>query len=228
MVNWADVKQIVQEKDVLSMMSFSLCSVYLWEILVTWDFEWSLLTKQTRFRWPLVCVLFFLCRYCMLLALIGFFVTLPLFATLQALHHFNLWTTNTSILCTSMSLTFRCIALWDHCKSAVVALGPLCLLHWVLSYGTMFVIHAARKDGGNGSCVITVTKPPLLTTSFFFTMGYDFVVLILTVTVLLRSQAEQTNLGRFIFQDGLVYFVLSFMSNCIPAVLNILDLNCES
>ncbi|KAF8226520.1 hypothetical protein L208DRAFT_1301385, partial [Tricholoma matsutake] len=201
--------------DVLSMMSFSLCSIYLWEILVTWDFEWSLLTKQTRFRWPLV-PFFFLCCYCMLLALTG--LTISLAIPSRALHHFNLWTTNTSILCTSMSLTFRCIALWDHHESAVVALGLLCLLHWVLSYGTMFIIHAAWKDSGDGSCVITVTKPPLLTASFFFTMGYDFIVLILTITVLLRSQAEQTNLGRFIFQDGLFYFVLSIVSNCIPVV----------
>lgn len=45
---------IVVIVDVFSKLVFSLFGVYLWELFVTWDFEWCLLTGRRKFRWPLV------------------------------------------------------------------------------------------------------------------------------------------------------------------------------
>jgi hypothetical protein len=72
-VNWSDAKEIakdsgkpfnasmvphlsLQRLDVFLKLTFSLFGVYIWEFFVTWDFEWSLLIKRRKFRWPLVCI----------------------------------------------------------------------------------------------------------------------------------------------------------------------------
>lgn len=74
---------------------FTFLGVYLWELFTTCDFEWSLIKGRRKFTWPLskserslshflktdqgVIAFFFLTRYCILLALIGLWVT-PIFS----------------------------------------------------------------------------------------------------------------------------------------------------
>lgn len=77
-------------------------------------------------------------------------------------------------------------------------------------------------------------------------MGFDLIILIITAIALLARHSARTDLWKLLFQDGLVYFILSFSTNCIPAVrfhlrylflplnsrirqvLNVLDLNSEN
>jgi len=55
-------------------------------------------------------------------------------------------------------------------------------------------------------------------------MGFDFVILCFTTAVLMK-QSTRTDLWQMLFRDGLVYFLVSFTTNSIPAMFNILDLN---
>lgn len=50
-------------------------------------------------------------------------------------------------------------------------------------------------------------------------MGFDLTILIFTGVALFSKHSARTDLWRLLFQDGLVYFVLSFTMNCIPAVM---------
>jgi hypothetical protein len=78
----------------------------------------------------------------------------------------------------------------------------------------------------------------------FIAMGFDFVILVFTAVALLKKHSARTDLWKLLFHDGLVYFVVSFSTNCIPAVgvllaplksstqwnfqvLNVLNLNSE-
>jgi hypothetical protein len=73
MVDWSDPKEIEKDSgelfgtfrrscvycwnlDVFLKLIFALFGVYTWELFMTWDFEWSLLSGRRKFRWPLVCV----------------------------------------------------------------------------------------------------------------------------------------------------------------------------
>lgn len=49
-------------------------------------------------------------------------------------------------------------------------------------------------------------------------MGFDLIILIFTATALLSRHTARTDLWKLLFQDGLVYFLISFSMNCIPAV----------
>lgn len=144
----------------------------------------------------------------------------------------------------------------------MIGLGILCIAHWGLLYRTMFIVHAVWDDTV-GACVVTQTQPSLLNLTFFFSksncclirctvtriiisaMGFDFVILCLTCAALVKKHTARTDLWKLLFQDGLIYFLLTFSMNCIPAVgtsilhvipcclsfttqvLNVLNLNSE-
>ena len=59
-VPWRPTKHIIKSSltpslDVFERLIFSLFGVYAWELCMTFEFEWSLLTGRRKFRWPLVC-----------------------------------------------------------------------------------------------------------------------------------------------------------------------------
>lgn len=139
-----------------------------------------------------------------------------------------------------MAKSIYSIALWDRKRLVVGALGTLCLAHWALLYRTMFVLDSQWNDDVGG-CVVTATNPSLLNVTFFYSkwwsysrgilltscdqaMGFDFIILVFTAVALLKKHSARTDLWKLLFQDGLVYFLVSFSANCIPAVRVFLQL----
>ncbi|TFK43155.1 hypothetical protein BDQ12DRAFT_166518 [Crucibulum laeve] len=162
----------------------------------------------------------------MLLAFIGLIISLTVTTEIncRALYTFNSWTGNMAILCASTSLMLRTIALWERKRMVVMLLGFLCVCHWALLYRTMFIV-VAEWEPTVKACVVTQTNPAWLNTTFFFTMGFDFIILCFTGFALFGRHSARTDLWKLLFHDGLVYFLISFSTNCIPAVLNVLNLN---
>ncbi|KAF7331926.1 hypothetical protein MKEN_00072900 [Mycena kentingensis (nom. inval.)] len=224
--------------DAFEKLIFACFGCFTWEICTTFNFEISLITRRRRFRWPLgtclrcpltclkLAVFFFLSRYCMLLSFVGLIISLTTSHPINcgALFLFNSWTGNMAILSSSTSLMLRTVALWDRKRSIVIPLGLLSLAHWTMLYRTMFVVRAVW-DESLRICVVASTNAALLNTTFFFTMGFDLVILITTAISLIARHSARTDLWKLLFQDGLVYFVITFTTNCIPAALNLLNLN---
>ncbi|KAJ3875907.1 hypothetical protein F5051DRAFT_441994 [Lentinula edodes] len=240
MVDWSDSQEIMRDTLAFDRVVFCFLGVTLWELFSTWDFEWSLLRGRRKLRWPLgmihrhrICwlsemliVFFFLSRYCILLAFVGIIVSLSVTTRINcgALYVFNSWAGNMTLLCSSTSLMLRTIALWERKLTVVVPLGLLCVAFWAILYRTMFIVRADWSDIAR-SCVVTSTEPSLLNVTFFFTMGFDFVILVYTYVALVTKHTARTDLWKLLFHDGLVYFLVTFCANCIPAVFNVLNLN---
>ncbi|PPQ77775.1 LOW QUALITY PROTEIN: hypothetical protein CVT25_011210 [Psilocybe cyanescens] len=238
--------------DIFLKLVFTLFGVYVWELFMTWDFEWSLVTRRRTFRWPLRCItskrrvtIFFSnvlirqinCRVPKFMYGNTTNVTLIKSGTI----HFQLEIGELGHLSDlrfvvdrqygnplrfyiSHAANFSRIALWERRRSVIVVLGILCLAHWTLLYRTMFIV-VSQWEPTMKACVVVQTNPSMLNITFFFTMGFDFVILIFTAIALLGRHSARTDLWKLLFQDGLVYFLLSFSTNCIPAVLNVLNLN---
>ena len=51
-------------------------------------------------------------------------------------------------------------------------------------------------------------------------MGVDFVTLVFTMFALLKKHHAKSDLWNLLFRDGLVYFVITFACNAVPAVRN--------
>ncbi|KAJ4472271.1 hypothetical protein J3R30DRAFT_3524185 [Lentinula aciculospora] len=224
MVNWSDPQEVDRDSLAFDRIVFCFLGVTLWELFSTWEFEWSLLRGRRKLRWPLV--FFFLSRYCILLAFVGIIVSLSVTTRINcgALYVFNSWAGNMTLLCSSTSLMLRTIALWERKLTVVAPLGLLCIAFWAILYRTMFIVRADWSDAAQ-NCVVTSTEPSLLNVTFFFTMGFDFVILVYTYVALVTKHTARTDLWKLLFHDGLVYFLVTFTANCIPAVFNVLNLN---
>lgn len=224
MVDWKDPVEIARAADAFQKIIFAFFGLYVWELFMTFDFEWSLLTRKRRFHWPLI--FFFLCRYCMLFAFVGLLISISALTPIncRALYTFNSWTGNMAILCASTCLMLRTIALWERKPMVIIILGLMCTAHWVLLYRGMFVVIAEWNTEAK-TCVVVETNTLYLNITFFFTMAFDFAILAFTTIALLGRSSPKTGLWKMLFHDGLVYFLISFTMNSIPAVLNILDLN---
>ncbi|KAF7355144.1 hypothetical protein MSAN_01430100 [Mycena sanguinolenta] len=243
MVNWSDPTIVAESADAWQKIIFIFFGMQLWELLMTFGFEWSLLTGRRKFRWPLSNFLsapFWrrltsslsqfsssspdtaCCSRSLECTIIAISVRHPI--NCGSLFTFNSWSGNMSILCASTSLMLRTIALWERKRSVVIPLVFLALTHWVLLYRTMFIVKAVWEPNLN-TCVVVSTSPSLLNVTFFFTMAFDFVILVFTAVALMARHSARTDLWRLLFTDGLSYFLISFTMNCIPAVLNLLNLN---
>jgi len=66
-----------------------------------------------------------------------------------------------------------------------------------------------------------------LQATFFCTMAVDFTILVLTSVALYRFSYSgvRSDLWNLLFRDGLVYFLVTFSFNAVPAILNVLQLN---
>ncbi|KAK0456965.1 hypothetical protein EV421DRAFT_1698093, partial [Armillaria borealis] len=133
------------------------------------------------------------------------------------------WSSNMTILCVSMSLMLCIMALWEHCKSVITLLLLLCTAHWGLLYRMMFIIHVAWEPRELHQCLFLPYHHVLLTMSL--AMGFNFVILCFTAIALISKYTIRTDLWKLLFNDSLVYLLVIFFCSCIPAMLNILNLN---
>ncbi|KAF9779496.1 hypothetical protein BJ322DRAFT_1113306 [Thelephora terrestris] len=226
MPNWESPQVLAKTGLVFTQMMFTFLGVYLWELFTTCDFEWSLIKGRRKFTWPLI--FFFLTRYCILWALIGLIITFTLETPIncQALYIFNSLTGNLAILAASTSLMIRTIALWERKRYVMIPLICLALVHWGILWRGMFIIEAAW-DPTAQACVVVKLDSKFLQATFFCTMAVDFTILVLTTVALYRFSYSgvRSDLWNLLFRDGLVYWLVTFSFNAVPAVLNVLQLN---
>lgn len=223
MPDWSSVAEITKDSEVFIRLIFALFGLYCWELFSTCTFEWSLIQKKRQFKWPLI--FFFLCRYCILWALIGLIISFSVESEVNcnALYTFNSFCGNMAILAASTTLMLRTIALWERSLKVVIPVGILCLGHWGLLWYGMFIV-SATWDPQAGACAVDKTNHIFLSINLLYTMAFDLTVLVLTMTSLFRSEGR-SGLWKMLFKDGLVYFLVTAGANTLPAILNLLNLN---
>ncbi|KAF9821432.1 hypothetical protein IEO21_00678 [Rhodonia placenta] len=224
MVDWTSPAEISRDADVYGKLIFALFGLYVWELFQTSGFEYSIITMKRKFTWPLV-LFFFLCRYCLLGSLIGLIISLTIRnpVNCQALYIFNSWAGNMTILCASTCLMLRTIAIWERKLKIVIPLCLLCLAHWVLLWRGMFILKTEYSPSQD-ACVLISNNHVFLNVTFFMTMGFDLTILVFTMAALVPKKTR-SDLWTLLFRDGLVYFIITFCFNALPAILNVINLN---
>jgi len=169
-------------------------------------------------------IFYFLNRYCLLFALIGIAVALNVTSEVncQGLYTFNSCFGNAAIGLASINLSLRTIAVWNQRWFIVAPLVAIILGHWSLLLHGILV--KAAWDPVQG-CVITSTDNRLLAATFIYGMSFDFIVLCLTTYKLLFPTGGKSRLVSLIFKDGLIYFVIAFLSNLLATIFMLLNLN---
>jgi hypothetical protein len=100
------------------------------------------------------------------------------------------------------------VAVWGQKWYIIGALVVISLGHWsLLLHG---ILLTAAWVPGQG-CVITSTDSKILSVSFIYSMAFDFIVLLLTASKLIRPTGSTSQLVNMIFADGLAYFIVAYV-----------------
>ncbi|KAF9237390.1 hypothetical protein BU15DRAFT_76103 [Melanogaster broomeanus] len=206
----------------------ALAGLYAWEIIISFHFDWAVLTGKKQFRWPLA--LYFAGRYLFLFALIGILIAVDTVfkSNCSVLHVFNQFAVEAAIGLASINLALRTNALWSHNKWITGLTVLIVVGHWSLIL--QGVVQTATWIPSVG-CAIVELDTTILAATFVYAMCFNFVMLCLTAYKLAQSQrctsasGLHNKLFRIIFSDGLVYFIFAFLANLLAAILMILDLN---
>ncbi|KDR80359.1 hypothetical protein GALMADRAFT_223241 [Galerina marginata CBS 339.88] len=222
MVDWMSPVEIAKDAVAFSRFMHCLLGLYIWEFVVSFDFDWQYISGKRTFRWPMV--FYFLNRYCLLFALIGIAIALNVTDEIncQGLYTFNSCFGNAAIGLASINLSLRTMAVWSRRWYIVVPLVFIILGHWsLLLHG---ILLKATWIPGQG-CVITETDNKILAATFIYTMAFDLAVLFLTAFKLLYPSTGRSKLVELIFNDGLIYFMIAFLANLLATIFMLLNLN---
>ncbi|KAI6021039.1 hypothetical protein EDC04DRAFT_2939527, partial [Pisolithus marmoratus] len=188
--------------------------LFSWEFVLSLDFDWKVITRKHPFRWPLA--FYFAGRYFMLAALVGMTLNCHNLVT------FNQVAANTSLGLACINLAIRTIAVW-HNKWITRLVILLIVGHLSLVLQSGLVVASWIPTFG---CVITETKNTILAAISLYAMGFDFIVLCLLAYKLAFAHDLGTNalgrLSRRLISEGIQYFIVSFICNCIASMLMII------
>ncbi|KAJ7196531.1 hypothetical protein GGX14DRAFT_672829, partial [Mycena pura] len=225
MVDWQSSAEVSKDGLAFNKFMHVLLGLYIWEWFTSLPFDWDYITGKRKFRWPMV--FYFLNRYCLLFALIGIIpgVILSISSSeidCQGLYTFNSCFGNAALGLASINLSMRTIAVWNQRWFIVIPLIALILGHWSLLLHGVLVKAAWVPEQG---CTITSTDHVLLAATFIYSMAFDFIVLSLTAWKLVFPTGGKSRLVSLIFTDGLIYFVIAFLSNLLATIFMLLNLN---
>ncbi|KAI0829483.1 hypothetical protein BC628DRAFT_1315197 [Trametes gibbosa] len=225
MVNWASPEVLAKDRVGYVNVTFAFFGLYIWEVFQTSDFEWSVITGRRKIRWHWVIFLF-LCRYCLICSVVALMVSFGAMGPIncQAFYTFIAWAGNMSLMCASTTLMFRTIAVWERKLAIMIPLSVLCLGLWALLWRGMFIM-TVQYDVTSMVCVVMTTKRVFLSVTFWATMGYNLVLTIVHIIGLMQRD-HGASFWEMLFEDGLIFYLIAFSVNAIPAVLSVLNLNC--
>ncbi|KAH8096700.1 hypothetical protein BXZ70DRAFT_896101 [Cristinia sonorae] len=200
-----------------------IAGIYFWEFVISLDFDWSFISGRhgRKFRWPII--FYFLDRYCLLLAMIGLLVTLDTNRELNcmAFVRFNQFAGNCAVGFASINLAIRTMAIWSQNRYVISGLTLLILGHWSIILTGVLI--GSRWAPGVGCSLVSVNSK-ILSAMFIYSMCFDFIVLCLSAFKLCHRR-EGSQIVQLLFKDGLIYFVVAFVSNMVATTFMLLDLN---
>ncbi|KAH9899245.1 hypothetical protein C8Q73DRAFT_312043 [Cubamyces lactineus] len=223
MVDWSSQEELILDSTVFLKFMHVLSGLYIWEVVTSLDFEWAFITGKKRFHYP--AVFYFLNRYCLLFTMIGLLIALDTTTEIncQALYTFNQITGQASSGLASINLSIRTMALWSHHKYIVIPIIVIILGHWSLILQGVLVKASWIPGAG---CQVTGSNNTILAATFIYSMCFDLVILLLSMyKLVLGVKGGRSQLMTLLFKDGLVYFIIAFLSNLLATVFIMLNLN---
>ncbi|KAG9099768.1 hypothetical protein FRC06_004867 [Ceratobasidium sp. 370] len=225
MVNWSDPATIMSQAGIFAQILWVLLGIMSWEIISTISFDVRTIRNIRDFKWPLS--FYFTCRYSILIALImlNFVNSVKTEINCQASYTFAQFAGNVTIGTTSNLLMFRTMAIWSR---NIWVVGPLVLIalgHWAILLHGVIALRAVWNSAV-GVCVVTGTSNLFLRLLYGYTMAFDLLVLVLSISGLMRAgHGRGSGLWKLLFRDGIAYFTVAFIGNLIAAIFAILHLN---
>ncbi|TRM62234.1 hypothetical protein BD626DRAFT_498566 [Schizophyllum amplum] len=219
MPDWNSPEELAKDSAIFVAFMHVILGLYAWEFFISFDFDWEFITGRKRFRWPMI--FYFLNRYVLLAALAGIVVALDTRSPIncRAVFIFNQLAGNAAAGLASINLSLRTMAVWSQNKWVVSGLILLMFGHWsLILQGGLLQVQWMEGSG----CAITDPNTKILAATFMYTMVFDLVVLTLNLWKVMHTK---TRLGRMLFGDGIIYFIVAFLANLVATVFMLVNFN---
>ncbi|KAF8342776.1 uncharacterized protein EI90DRAFT_3030186 [Cantharellus anzutake] len=224
MTNWESPAEVQKDTKVWACFVVALCGVATWDVLVTFWFDWQILSGKRNWKWPMA--LYFTARLCLLFHLWFLSINLnavseiPCQAFLYILKVADMIGTTSS----SSILALRTYAIWHQDKRVGIPLA-LGTLGQLVAWCQTLRFSISRWDPVRKFCARLQTAPPaVMITTFSYTIGLDLCIVILAAWKL-APRAHGGGIGVVLLRDGIIYFIAVFLGNTLETVMVALDLS---
>ncbi|KAH8099894.1 hypothetical protein BXZ70DRAFT_1026385 [Cristinia sonorae] len=221
MPEWTSVEELDRESDIFKKMQHALAGLFLWEFVISLDFEWSFIMRKRRFNYPMLA--YFGGRYITLSMFIILLISIDHTGEVncQALYQCLGIFAQMMIAFSSMNLAIRTVIIWSS-KYVAILLFVLSAGHWGVAMSAT-TVHAQQIPGQG--CVAVDTNRVLLMISFIYSLVFDTIIFSLTAWKLSGAKDYRSRLVRMMFNDGLVFFLLVTIMNIPVVIFSSLNLN---
>lgn len=213
--------------DLMSLMKFShvMDGIYIWEFFTNLDYEWSVIQGHRPYRWTIW--IYSLTRLATLIAvvinLVVMSLTVPTNCQAWASAGFVFLYLTFSL--SSLLIVLRTIAIWRKNKLVMgLAIGV-----WLIN--ASFLIEGITRLRSEWSPVLGACSLPNIDSNQLATramLGTDVALLLIMLAGLLRlrkSGGSRFELGRLLWNQGVIYLVVATTAELIPVVFLSLNLN---
>ncbi|CCA78000.1 hypothetical protein PIIN_00712 [Serendipita indica DSM 11827] len=223
-IDWMSLPVLAKTGAVFNNLSHFAIGAYFLEVFLSSKFELDVICGRRKFR--VGQILYFYCKWILFGAFLGMLVALNVSGPVvncQALYTWNQYGGNTSIGAASTLLMLRTVAVWNKKWAIIIPLGLISAGQWgILLHGITTV--KAFYDPTTNACVVAQVDGLFLNLVYLWTMFTDLIVLILTLVGLLITPGR-SQLWKLLLNDGILYFLVAFLVNTVPAVMLLINLN---
>jgi len=224
MVNFRDPSVIAQDYLALVKLWHAVDGLYIWEFVTTISYEWSIVQGRRHYRWSIW--IYSLTRLAALVAVIcnilSVDVTTPINCQVLAVTQFIF--AYCSLAAASFLVVLRIIAIWNKNKVVMASAAIIWVTNVTFLIRGVSRIRATRSP--QQGCMITNTNSSKL--NIIVTLTTEIALFLIMLFGLLRLRLYKSGtfaLGRLLWNQGVIWFLLATLGEVPPTVLVFLNLN---
>ncbi|KAH9985896.1 hypothetical protein BJV74DRAFT_549047 [Russula compacta] len=203
----------------------ALGGLYLWELLTTFDHEWSVIRGRRPYRWTILLYSFI--RVTTLVAIILAIVTLDAMSqyNCQVTTIFRLVMCDLSLAASQLLIILRVVAIWDRKK--VVTWAAIGL--WVINLACLIqgvVMARSVWVPSDAACVTSNIRS--FEIALMGTLTTDLILLFISLLGLFRLRrggGGRFGISQLLWTQGVVWFILGVITEISLGVPIILDMS---
>jgi len=223
MVNFNDPALIDTDVAVLKKFLCLVDGFFIWEFMTTLGYEWNIIQKRPRFRWTIW--VYSLTRVATLIMVaINIFnldATTPI--NCQTTMRFQFILAYLTLVSSSLLIVLRIIAIWDKNRIIIAVAFGMWGTNVVFLIQGVFGFHATW---GNENCAVTDLESIRLSTIVALVTDIILLSIMLIGLSHMRHHGGGTMaLGRLLWNQGVIWLVVSVVAELTPTVFICLDLN---
>ncbi|VDB92398.1 unnamed protein product [Peniophora sp. CBMAI 1063] len=218
--DWNDPSVLATEYSILIKMQYTLCGLYIWELLLGLRFDWLLLKRQDQRPWSTLAKwLYLACRYAPMMTLTTIFVGFQAPAGTNC----KVWVIclyiigSLAIECSSALIAIRVFALWNR-SSFTMALSAIALAVQASSWIYQLIKADAIYQASTSGCAPTETRTNrvYITVTFLIDLGL-LCAMFVGLARRRNAHASGSNMWRILWHQGLIWLTLATLAE-VPTV----------